>query len=71
MQLTKKDYQQSSNVVLSSSLECRLPLWNFALVVMGVLASLFALVGTIETIIDGIFTCYYLPEEVRKGELCH
>ena len=38
---------------------------------MGALALLFALVGTIETIIDGIFTCYYLPEEVRKGELCH
>lgn len=38
---------------------------------MGGLALLFAIVGTVETIIDGICTCYFLPEEVRKGELCH
>lgn len=38
---------------------------------MGALALLFAIVGTIETIIDGIFTCNYLPEQKRKGELSH
>lgn len=51
-----------------SLLECILPPWNIALVVMGALALLFALVGSIETIIDGIYVCQRLPE---KGELHH
>lgn len=51
-----------------SLLECILPPWNIALVVMGALALLFALVGSIETIIDGIYVCQRLPE---KGELYH
>ena len=56
-------------IFLSSSLlECKLPLWNIALVVMGGLALLFAVVGSIETIIDGICVCQRLGP---KGELCH
>ena len=60
---------KSINIFLSSSLlECKLPPWNIALVLMGGLALLFAIVGSIETIIDGIYVCQCLPQ---KGELRH
>ena len=59
---------KSINIFLSSSLlECKLPPWNIALVLMGGLALLFALVGSIETIIDGIYVCSLR----QKGELRH
>ena len=48
--------------------ECRLPPWTIHLVVMGFLALLFAVVGSIVTIIHGIYVCQRLPE---KCELHH